>query len=134
MNCSVLANIHWLPVILMTLVSFAIGALWHAPFMFGKAWKAENAAFTKNEVNAPLVFGGTALVHFISLAALNVVTSQQGWANGLLIGLVISILWVLPAMAGTYLFASRSLRLLAIDTGMYIFLFSLSGAIFGLCS
>jgi hypothetical protein len=34
-------------------------------------------------------------------------------------------------MTGTYLFANRSLKLLAIDAGMYIFLFTVAGLILG---
>ncbi len=36
---SLISNIHWIPVILMTFVSFALGALWHQEFLFGKTWK-----------------------------------------------------------------------------------------------
>jgi Protein of unknown function (DUF1761) len=128
----IVSNIHWLPVVVMTFISFAIGAFWHSSLLFGKRWKAENSAtFSKDKINAPLVFGGTALFHFIALAGLSGVTSGEGWSDGLLTGLVISLVWVLPTMAGTYLFANRSLRLLAIDTGMYIFLYALAGLAFG---
>jgi len=35
-------------------------------------------------------------------------------------------------MTATYLFANRSLKLLAIDAGMYIILFALSGLVMGI--
>lgn len=127
---NLLSNIHWLPVIILTIASFVIGFLWHQPFMFGKIWEKENK-FDKTKINAPLIFGGTALMHFIAIAGLSIAVSGQGGVNGLLAGLLISCVWVLPAMAGTYLFANRSLKLLAIDAGMYIVLFSLCGLILG---
>lgn len=79
-----------------------------------------------------MIFGGTAIMHFLALAGLNAVTAGIGALQGLHMGLLISFIWILPAMTGTYLFASRSLKLLAIDTGMYMFLFSLAGLVFGI--
>ena len=130
---SLITNIHWMPVIVMTVFSFVVGLLWHSKFLFGKPWKEEN--YPNNmpvEINAPLVFGGTAVVHFIIFSALSAVVSGLGAMNGLIDGLLISLVWVFPALAGTYLFANRSLRLLFIDAGMYVVLFSLSGLILGI--
>lgn len=131
--CSLISNIHWLPVIMMTLFSFMLGALWHQPFLFGKTWLAENKLINpKSQLNIPLLFGGTAVMHFVALAALSAVVSGQGGMNGFLVGLLISLVWIFTAMGSTYLFAGRSLKLLAIDAGMYIFLFSISGWIMGI--
>jgi hypothetical protein len=134
MNLSeLISNIHWLPVIVMTIFSFMLGAFWHRPFLFGKIWEAENnPQHIKRKVNAPLVFGGTAVMHFIALAALGAVVAGTGATHGLLTGLLVSVVWIFPAMAGTYLFASRSVRLLLIDAGMYILLFTISGWILGI--
>ena len=52
--------------------------------------------------------------------------------NGLIIGLLISLVLIPPAMSGAYLFANRSLKLLAIDAGMYFVLFPVSGYILGI--
>jgi hypothetical protein len=128
-----ISDINWLAVMVLTIFSFVIGTLWHQPFLFGKTWKQENYPnSTPIKVNAPLVFGGTALMHFLAISALSAVTSGLGGTNGLITGFLISLVWILPAMSGTYLFASRSLKLLAIDAGMYIVLFSLSGFILGI--
>jgi len=70
-------------------------------------------------------------MHFVALSALSSVVSGQGSLNGFLLGLLIAVLWIVPAMTGTYLFANRSLKLLAIDSGMYIVLFSVSGFLLG---
>jgi hypothetical protein len=129
---SLISNIHWIPVIVMTIVSFALGAAWHQKFLFGKTWTIENKPTLDKKMNIPLIFGGTAVMHFLALAGLSALVSNQGWQNGLHIGLLVSVIWVLPAMAATYLFANRSLKLLAIDAGMYIVLFSLAGAIMGI--
>lgn len=125
-------NIHWLPVIVLSVLSFVIGFAWHQPFLFGKTWKNENHYHETVKINAPLIFGGTALMHFIAIAGLSAVVSGKGASEGFLIGLIISLVWILPAMAGTYLFANRSLKLLSIDAGMYVVLFAFSGLILGI--
>lgn len=125
--------IHWLPVLVMTVFSFALGAFWHSPVLFGKPWKKENNYNTpKEELNMPLIFGGTAVFHFLALAGLSAIISGSGALNGLLMGLLVSIVWVFTALGGTYLFANRSVKLLLIDAGMYVVLFSLSGLVFGI--
>jgi hypothetical protein len=134
MNLSnLILHIHWVAVIVMTVFSFALGSFWHSSFMFGMIWKKEtNPNNIKIKINAPLIFGGTAIAHFIAISSISAIVSGLGGLNGLLTGLLISIVWILPAMAGTYLFANRSIRLLAIDTGMYIVLFSICGFILGI--
>ncbi len=133
MNLNILINnIHWIPVIVLTLFSFVIGFAWHQPFMFGKIWKKENYPDDMPEINASVIFGGTAVMHFLAILSLSAIISGHGGKYGLVAGFLISVFWILPAMAGTYLFANRSVKLLAIDSGMYIVLFSISGYILGI--
>lgn len=128
-----LSNIHWIAVVVMTVFSFVLGALWHQPFLFGKPWKKANYPGDEPvKVNAPLVFGGTAVMHFIALAGLSAVASGMGAGMGLILGLLVALIWIFPALTGTYLFANRSLKLLVIDAGMYVVLFAVSGLVFGM--
>ncbi len=130
---SLILNIHWIPVIVMTLSSFVLGALWHTKYLFGRVWSREiNPDKKPIVIKLKLIFGGTALAHFVAIAALSAVLSGTGAIHGLLTGLLISLVWVVPAMAGTHLFANRSLKLLAIDAGMYILLFTLTGLVMGI--
>jgi hypothetical protein len=129
---NLLSNIHWIPVLVMTIVSFALGAAWHQKFLFGKTWTEENKSTLEKKMNIPLVFGGTAVMHFLALAGLSALVSGQGWHDGLHKGFLISVVFILPTMTATYLFANRSLKLLAIDAGMYVVLFSLAGGIMGI--
>lgn len=129
---SLIPNIHWIPVIVMTIVSFVLGAAWHQKFLFGKTWTDENKPTLDKKMNIPLIFGGTAIMHFLTLSGLSGLVSGSGWYNGLHVGLFVSVIFILPAMCATYLFANRSLKLLAIDAGMYVVLFSLAGGIMGI--
>jgi hypothetical protein len=130
---NLLSNIHWIPVIVLTVISFVIGFVWHSSYLFGKTWKHENNPDNiKIKINAPLIFIGTAVLHFIAIIGLSSLISDKGRLTGLYTGLFISVIWILPSMGGTYLFANRSLKLLAIDAGMYVVLFSVSGYILGI--
>jgi hypothetical protein len=122
------SNVQWLPALVMTIFSFILGFIWHRPELFGKIWELENKADKeKLKKNAPLIFLGTAVFHFITLASLSSMVAKGGSPVGIATGLVVSVLFILPAMAGTYLFAGRSIKLLAIDAGMYIILYTISG-------
>jgi len=130
---TLISVIHWIPVIVLTLFSFVIGFLWHQPFLFGRIWKQENNPDNLPvKINAPLIFGGTAVAHFIAILSLSAIASGKGAINGMVTGFLVSAVWILPAMTGTYLFASRSMKLLAIDSGMYMVLFTLCGLILGI--
>jgi len=129
---SLIPNIHWIPVVITTIVSFALGAAWHQKFLFGEKWKLENRLTLEKKMNIPLVFGGTAAMHFLALAGLSSVVSNAGWQNGLHAGILIWFVWILPPMAATYLFANRSMKLLSIDAGMYLVLFGISGLVLGI--
>jgi hypothetical protein len=131
MNFSdLISNLHWLPVITMTIFSFVLGAVWHSSFLFGKAWKIENNPNNiQKKINAPLIFGGTAIMHFLAIAGLGIVVSGKGSMVGLETGAFVAFVWILPAMSGTYLFANRSIKLLLIDAGMYLVLFSICGLV-----
>ena len=63
------AHIQWIPAVVMTLFSFAIGMLWHQQFLFGKTWaKENNPGNVQKKMNLPLMFGGTAVMHFVAIA------------------------------------------------------------------
>ncbi len=129
---ALVSRIHWVSVIVATLGSFVLGFVWHQPFLFGAHWTAENEAnHLRRKQNVPLIFGGTALAHLVAFAALGAVVSGTSAVQGLTVGLAVSLVWVLPAMAGTYLFANRSMGLLAIDAGMYVVQFCAAGALLG---
>ncbi len=125
-----LGDIHWLPVLVMTIFSFILGAVWHSKFLFGNTWTKENyGEENPKKGNMPLMFGGTAIMHLLLIATLSALVSDSGPLKGLLTGFIVFLFWVFPALAGTYLFAGRSMKLLSVDAGMYMVLFTLSGLV-----
>lgn len=129
---TLIANIHWLQVIVLTLCSFVIGFAWHTPYMFGHVWKKENGVQgPPGKGRTILIFGLTAVLHLMAFAALSAFISGRGGNKGILLGFIVSFFCVMPAMGGTYLFANRSMKLFAIDAGLYVFMFSLAGLVLG---
>lgn len=131
---SMVSQVNWAPVIVSTVLSFVMGALWHSPLLFGKAWSAEvNASHEKSKSHFGMVFGLSALLHLFALTALAAVIGRGSNAiDGLLAGLAVSIVFVSTTIGVTYIFASRSFRLFLIDAGFYIVFFSIAGLIIGI--
>lgn len=129
---TVLSTVHWLPVIGVTVLSFVIGAIWHLPFLFGRVWAKEtNPDGAGRKVNRLLVFGFSGILLLIAFTNLSLVVAGTGAFSGLLTSLQISVVWVATAIGTIYLFSGRSWRLMAIDSGLYIVLYSLGGLALG---
>jgi len=129
---TILSTVHWLPVIGVTLLSFLIAAIWYLPFLFGRVRSREiNPDGAGRRINKPIVFGLSVILLLVAFTNLSLVVSGTGPFSGLLTSLQISIVWITTAIATTYLFAGRSWRLIAIDSGLYVVLFSLGGLVLG---
>jgi len=81
-------SVNWLAVLLGTVVSMALGALWYGP-LFGQLW-LKLIGKTEEELDPnPTIYIKTAIVAFIGMLALNVVVVTFG-ATTFLSGLVIA--------------------------------------------
>jgi hypothetical protein len=128
------SEINWVSVIVVTILSFPLGAFCHSKRVFGKAWnEAAKPVFDATKKAGFIkLFGFSAILHFIAVIALDVVIGiESTWISGLLKGFFISLVWVFTGLAVTHMFAGRSFRLILIDGGFYIVFFSLAGLILG---
>ena len=129
---TIFATVHWLPVIGISVLASVIGVLWHLPFLFGKIRAKETAPDGgARKINKPLVIGLSLLFYFIAFTNLSLVVSGTGAISALLTSLQISIVWLTTALGTTYLFAGRSWRLIAVDSGLYVVLFAFGGLVLG---
>ena len=66
-------EINWLSVIVVTLLSFPLGSVWHSK-LFGKAWKedARPVFDGSKKINFIKLFGFSAVMHFIAIAGLEI--------------------------------------------------------------
>jgi hypothetical protein len=129
-----LSKTNWLAILVVTVISFPLGALWHSSLLFGRPWKEDaNPKFDLvNKWSFAKLFGLAAILHFVGSLGLSLVIGSHSTAfSGLLIGFGASTLWVFTSISVTHLFAGRSLRLCLIDSGFYIFFYSIAGLILG---
>lgn len=123
-------------VILAAIVPFVIGFFWYGP-LFGKRWMKE-VGLSKRDINRssmPKIFG----ISFLSMVLASVFiggiittlsrdfTILEATETGALLGLTLAA----TALAASYQFAERSLKLLLIDVGYIVLSYTLIGLVFG---
>ncbi|MEI8086160.1 MAG: DUF1761 domain-containing protein [Paludibacter sp.] len=135
MNITTLfSEINWLAVILVIILSFVLGALWHSKLLFGKAWSEDSKTKYNSDYhgNPLVVFGLSALLHTVAVIGLAMFIGRDSNAlAGMLKGLVISTAWISTSIGVTYIFVGHSFRLFLIDAGFYVVFLSLAGLILG---
>ncbi len=129
---TILANVQWLPVIGVSIVATVIGGLWHLPFLFKKTRGREPDSGGAGRIKRPLVIVLSLVFYLVIFTNLSLVVAGTGPISALLTSLQISIVWLATALGGTYLYAGRSWRLLAVDSGLYVIIFALGGLTLGL--
>lgn len=129
-----LSTLNFFAILVAALSSFIIGGLWYSPFMFGKAWMAENG-FKDEDLQGgmsktfALSFVLSLIIAF-NLAAFLGPDATLSW--GLTAGALAGIGWVATAIGITYLFERKSMRLFLINAGYHAVTFTLMGGILGL--
>ena len=127
-------NISWLAVVLAAVSGFLVGGLWYGP-LFLKAWQRE-AGISHDDMSKrhpAWVFGGAFLLQLIAAFFLGHVYATYGGPSPkttILIALGIALAFIVTAFGVNYLFAGKSVKLWAIDSGYYIVTYTLMGAIF----
>jgi hypothetical protein len=134
-TCALFSGVNWWAVIAITIMSFALGSLWHSKLMFGKAWKEDaKPVFDPNKKASVIrLFGLSALYHFIAILGLAVFIGPNPYCVwvGLEKGFLVSLVFISTSIGVTYLFAGKSFRLFLIDAGFYVVFYSLAGLILG---
>jgi len=128
-------DINWLAALAAAVSSFAIGGLWYAPALFGKAWQRE-AGVTDEQIktgNPVKIFGGALVLSIIAAVVFAlflgpkpaaVFATSAGFAAGLC--------WVAASFGINYLFERKSLTLFLINGGYHTVQFTVIGLVLGL--
>ncbi|MBK7872631.1 MAG: DUF1761 domain-containing protein [Saprospiraceae bacterium] len=132
------SSINFLAVLVAGVASFALGALWYSPVLFGKAWQKE-LGYTDEYLqsgNMGVTFGTSfvlMLIMSLGMAMLlpkiagDTLSLSSGLTNGILIGL----LFVGTSMGVNYLYQRKSFKLWAIDAIYQILFLGIMGMILG---
>ncbi|MDN5214574.1 DUF1761 domain-containing protein [Fulvivirgaceae bacterium BMA12] len=132
------ASINFLAVLVSAIVSFALGALWYSPALFGKTWQLE-LGFSDEDLkgaNMGKIFGSSFVLMLIM--GLGMAMLIQGhfdqeitWLSGLKHGIYIGLVFVGASMGINMLYQRKSLKLWFIDAGYQIVFLGIMGAILG---
>ncbi|WP_020531514.1 DUF1761 domain-containing protein [Flexithrix dorotheae] len=133
-----LSNINYLAVGVAALASFALGALWYSPVLFGKAWQNE-LGFTDEylqEGNMAKIFGSSFLLMILMAFGMGMLLQGHGepvigWQGGLIHGLVVGFFFVGTSMGINLLYQRKSFILWLIDAGYQIIFLGIMGIIIG---
>lgn len=132
-------TINFWPIIISAVVSFAIGALWYSPILFGKEWmnlmKIDESDIdeTKNKG-----IWKSYLVHFIThiislsvLAFFISLSASVDSSDGAFIGFIVWVGFVLPIGVSNLLWRKDPIKLVLIDKLQILATLIISGAIIG---
>lgn len=127
-------NIDWIATLVSALSSFALGAVWYSPLLFGKRWMADNNMTEADaSANPARVFGTAFAFTLISAVVFGYfMQGHQTLLASLHAGVLIGIGLVAASFGLSYAFERRPMSLLAINGGYHIAQFTLYGLIFGL--
>ena len=124
-----------LSVLVATVAAFMAGGLWYGP-LFGKAWQAEQgfgeAEKARAKAGMARLFAVTLVCEFVSAFFLGHLLAHVSHSARftMMISVGMALGFVIPAMVVNYMYAMKSLKLIAIDAGHWIVVFAVMGAVF----
>ena len=128
---------NYLAILVASVVSYIIGALWYSPLLFGKMWcKLMN--FTEKDMEKAKAKGMAKnyITMFISVVVMAYVLSQfvvvgQGWMLGAKVGTLIWFGFLATSMLSKVLWEGKPFALYAINTLHYLVVLVIMGSILG---
>jgi hypothetical protein len=129
-----ISKLNYLAVLVAAVSAFLVGGIWYSPILFGNMWMRETGLDDESlrRRNVAVVFGASFVLSVIiafNLAAFLAGPPDLSW--GLTAGALAGIGWVATAMAITYLFEARSMKLFLINAGYHAVTFIVMGGIIG---
>jgi hypothetical protein len=113
-------------------MAFAFGLVWYAPPVFGRTWLKHNGitAEQMKDGRGHLRIGPAIVLTFVTGLMLDVIMPAEAlkWDDGAVMGLLVGLGLVAPAIAIHYIFSKRSVHLFLIDAGYSVFTLLIMGA------
>ena len=131
-------NIIWpnlVGVLVATVVSFVIGAIWFAPQVFGKTWLAllgKTEEWARKNRNKSIVFGFLAnLLTAFLLGFFIASLGSHNWFDGVEVAFLAWLAFPAAIHFTSYVFEGRPGKLFGIDVVHSLIIFLVMGAILG---
>ncbi len=124
------SSLNWLAIIVATLSTFVIGAIWYGP-VFGKVWMQENGFSEEDLKNANMgkIYGTAFVLELIMAINLAFFLNGVSIGEGVFYGFLTGFGWIAMAMGVNYLFSRNSVKLWFIDSFYFVVSFVLMGVI-----
>lgn len=132
-------TINFWPILVAAIVTFGLSALWYSPFLFGQMW-ARLAKVDDNDVAETKARGIwklyivqfiATLISFFVLAFIIASTSSAGTGNGIFIGFLVWLGFVVTTTLSGVLWEKYTFKLAVIDTLSVLLNLMVGGAIIG---
>ena len=132
MNLFVFNMVNWWAVIVATVAGFVIGYIYYIPGVLGNAYIKERG--DKNMNNPGITMAISLVLTFITALALEIFIIALGFTTvwlGMLLGAIITAVFVLTNMLSDYLFSGISMKMFFIQGGYRLIMLVVMGAILG---
>ena len=132
---TLLTNVSWVGVLVATIAGLVIGFVWYAPQVFGRRWAAGAGIELPSGTPAPGILAGTVVLALITayvLAVLAKATAVANIADGLVLGILVWLGFVMTWSAQGLLFEKRPTDYVLINIGQGLVSLAVMGAIFGI--
>ena len=128
-------DLNYVGIILATVVSFALGALWFMPRVFGTFWMQENGFPDDDPGAPPQAYLAAFVLMLIASYVLSLIIGDDATPlEGLQAGLAVGAAFVAVGIGVLYLFERRSVTHFLVNAGYMIVAFSVMGTIIGATS
>ena len=128
-----LASVNWWAILLSTFIAMAVGSVWYSQVLFGGIWQRELGMKLRDmggsDPNAAMV--GAALLTLMQATILAVLIGGGEVPQGVGMGALVSLGFVVTSLGVQYCFEARSLPLFAINAGYIVVSMMSMGAIIG---
>lgn len=126
-------KLNILAIVAVVILDMVIGMLWYSPFVFGEAWHSlQGLDMAQMQEGRGMVYGVSLLGNIAKVVCLALLLRWVGaetWRDGVKIGLLAWLGFVVTIHMGSTLYAGRSMEVLFINMGFHLVVFSAAGAI-----
>lgn len=130
-----ISTINWWAVLVAALSCFALGSIWYAPPVFGKAWIRESGVDVEKgkSANMAKIFGLAFLTGLFAAVNLAFFLNDPtiGLQQGAMYGFLTGFGWVSMFLGMNYLYEQKSFTLWLINAGYSTIALTIMGIIIG---
>lgn len=124
----------YLEVLIAAVAAFLLGSVWYT-VLFGKIWQAETGVTEEQAKNGiAMTYGLSFLLMAVLAYGVNFVVNlhkpeEQTLTHGAFHGMLMALIYGLPAVGINYLYQKKSLKLYLIDGGYLVAFMALMGGV-----